>query len=101
MKLHAFWDGALGNSSSVVTAAKAAKNLPEADATSAAITDEAIWVQEAFALAQNKVYRPPIGKGVGPFSLTASYKKATNTLAVKQLALAGARLANVLNAELK
>ena len=95
MKLHAFWDGALGNSSSVVTAAKAAKNLPEADATSAAITDEAIWIQEGFALAQNKVYKPPIGKGGGPFSLTASYKKATNTLAVKQLALAGARLANV------
>jgi hypothetical protein len=37
----------------------------------------------------------------GPFSLTASYKAAARALAEKQLALAGARLGNVLNGELK
>jgi len=101
IKLHAFWDGALGNQSSVVTAANAAKNLPAADNGAASITDEGTWVQEGFELAQSNVYKAPIGKGGGPFSLTAAYRNATHALAVKQVALAGARLANVLNAELK
>jgi hypothetical protein len=40
--------------------------------------------------------------GAGPFTLTLSYNKTTaRSLAEKQIALAGARLAKILNEELK
>jgi hypothetical protein len=98
--LHSFWDGALG-STTVATAGKAAKLVAPADPGSAMILAESVWVTEGFALAQSSVYKTPIGKGLGPFSLTASYKAAARALAEKQIALAGARLGNVLNVELK
>jgi hypothetical protein len=42
------------------------------------------------------------GAGAGPFTLTLSYNKTTaRSLAEKQIALAGARLAKILNEELK
>jgi hypothetical protein len=100
IKLHAFWDGALGNQTAVIVASEA-RNLPAANAAAASITDEGVWIKEGFELAQSHVYAPPIGQSGGPFSLTASYRNATHAVAVKQVALAGARLANVLNAELK
>jgi hypothetical protein len=101
IRLHAFWDGALGNQPSVAAAADAARHLPAADTAPAAITDERAWVQEGFDRAQSQVYANPIGAGIGPFSLTVSYRNAAFALATKEVALAGARLANLLNAELK
>jgi len=47
------------------------------------------------------VYSGPVGAGTGPFTLTNNYKKAAKALAKKEVALAGARLANLLNSELK
>jgi hypothetical protein len=102
--LHAFWDDVLGTGtdsnivSKVITAANA---LPSADATLASETDAKDWVKESFQLAQSDVYVSPIGSGAGPFTLTTTYKKNAKTLAQKQIALAGARLANLLNNELK
>jgi hypothetical protein len=42
-----------------------------------------------------------VGAGNGPFTLTTAYKKEAGTLAKQRVELAGARLANLLNNELK
>ena len=39
--------------------------------------------------------------GIGPFTLTQTYKTAARTLAEKRIVLAGARLAKAINDELK
>jgi len=99
--LHHFWDDVVGGDVPVTTAASAAMLLAPADAGAAALLDETIWVHEGFALARGTVYQPPVGKLGGPYSLNAHYKQTALALARKQIALGGARLANVLNAELK
>jgi hypothetical protein len=43
----------------------------------------------------------PIEAGDGPFELTTKYKDDARRVAAERIALAGARLGNVLNAELK
>ena len=65
------------------------------------IDDEAVWVDESFQAAQQFAYRAPIGAGNGPFTLTNAYKTAAKNEARKRIALAGVRLANMLNDELK
>src|SRR6267378_4703065 len=100
-ELHAFWDGLLGTTSSLSAVVKAAKKLPKANATLAAKSDEKDWIAESFKEAQQTVYISPIAVGDGPFTLTPPYKKAAAKLAKRRVALAGARLANLLNTELK
>ena len=100
-ELHAFWDDVLGKNETVSAALKAAATLPEPKAKDAAISDEATWANESFEAAQKWVYAPPIGVGDGPFTLNASYKADAKTEAQKRVALAGARLAKLLNNELK
>ena len=100
-KLHSFWDGALGPEEDVVTAASAAKALPQAEAMHAAITDEKEWIAESFNLAQGEVYRSPILSGLGPFTLTPAYRNTRQRIGRERVALAGARLGALLNAELK
>jgi len=98
-ELHAFWDGALGASESLTDVVKAGKNLPGANAGN---MDAAAWIEESFQAAQSDVYKqPPIGPGAGPFTITSKYKTAAGKLAKKRVALAGARLAKILNDELK
>jgi hypothetical protein len=99
--LRAFWNTILGTETTVTHAARLAKTLPSARAADAAVLDEAIWVQEGFELAQSQAYKPPIGAGAGPFILTPAYRTNAQSVAREQIAVAGARLANVLNAELK
>lgn len=104
-ELHAFWDDLFGTAANEQAALQpviaAAKELPEADATLAAKSDEKEWVAEGFQAAQQTVYQPPIGAGDGPFSLTDAYESTARTLAKQRIALAGARLANLINNELK
>jgi hypothetical protein len=104
-ELHAFWDELLGTAASaqagVKPAMKAAKKLPPADPTLAAKSDENIWVSESFQAAQDTLYQPPVGDGNGPFSLDSTYRNAAKALARKRIALAGARLGNLINNELK
>ncbi len=100
-ELHAFWDDVLGTSMKPKSAVSAAKKLPGADPTLAAKSGEADWVLESFQDAQQDVYVSPVGTGLGPFQLSSSYKKAAKKLAQQRVALAGARLANMLNTELK
>jgi len=47
------------------------------------------------------VYVAPIGAGDGPFTITPAYRIAAKKLAEQRVALAGVRLANLLNEELK
>ena len=108
-ELHAFWDDVLGTGtlsseklmSTVKSVEKAAAKLSAPDATLAAKTSETDWVTESFNAAQTNVYITPIGPDLGPFTLTTSYKTAAKKVAGQRIALAGARLANLLNNKLK
>jgi hypothetical protein len=100
-ELHFFWDDLLGKQNNLKTVMKAARKLPKAQPALAANSDEKDWMAESFIAAQQAVYAPPIGAGNGPFTLTMEYKKNAGKLAKLRVALAGARLANLLNTELK
>ena len=104
-ELHAFWDDLLGTGATAQTviqpAIKAAKKLSAADAGLAAKSDEKVWIAESFQAAQQTVYQPPVVAGNGPFSLTSAYESKAKNLAKQRIALAGARLANLINTELK
>src|SRR5262249_26014557 len=99
-ELHVFWDDVLGTSSSVLQAIKAAQRLPGAPAGGIAVADPHAWVVESFNIARNAVYAAPIGNGGGPFTLTDDYMRTAKRIAEEQVALAGARLAALLNAAL-
>jgi len=104
-ELHAFWDDLLGADESpqtmLILVIKAAKKLPAAEPALAAKSGEKDWIAESFQAAQQAVYKSPVGAGNGPFSLNSAYKKGAKKLAGKRIALAGARLANLINNELK
>jgi len=101
-RLHAFWDGLLGTSKDPAVAVTVGQGLPTAPAAAANNLNASDWVDESFADAKSTVYKqPPIGVGPGPFTITTSYRNAAKGLAKKRGALAGVRLANILNAELK
>ena len=65
--------------------------------------DTAAWVRESFEDAKENVYRDPIGAGDQPSTIVprSEYDNEAYKLAEKRIALAGARLARVLNEELK
>lgn len=100
-KLHSVWDGLLGGQDDLPTVMNTAKFLPPADATRAAILDEATWIKESFDLALAVVYVTPVGPSAGPFTLTPTYNNTARATGRAQVALAGARLAAVLNRDLK
>ena len=100
--LHAFWDDVLGRGSLPATAISAADALPAAPADAGSDVNVQHWVDESFNAAISTVYmNPPIGDGKGPFNLSRSYIVAARKLARERAALAGARLAKILNNELK
>jgi hypothetical protein len=99
--LHAFWDSVLAPGFDPAVALAAAKNLPQADVRSASNLDTAAWIQESIQEAEHQVYVPPIGAGDGPFTITPAYIEAAKKLGSERIALAGARLAGVLNSALK
>lgn len=112
--LHLFWDRLVGSQSAIAaptaqadlatelqSAARAALALPAADAHLAAEMSEAAWVRESFDAAKRYVYVGPIGAGNGPFAITAEYFATAKRVARERIALAGVRLANLLNHELK
>ena len=112
--LHLFWDRLVGSQNGIAaptaradlarelqSATRAAQELPTADARLAAERSEAAWVQESFDAAKRYVYVGPIGPGKGPFTLTPAYFATAQRVARERVALAGARLANLLDDELK
>src|ERR1700693_4464846 len=100
-ELHAFWDDLIGTETTPSAAIVAGGKLPAPDPTLASNKDVVVWVHESFSEAQEQGYVKPIGPGTGPFTLTPTYRAAATALAGQRIALAGARLANVLNSELK
>jgi hypothetical protein len=121
--LHAYWDNLLEPAGGHIEATCRAQNLfpngagcsalkvaaalanAQAAARSepklAADTDEAHWIAESFALAKTQVYSTPVGVGKGPYHLDGSYERAARNTAEIRVALAGARLANLLNQALR
>lgn len=100
-KLHSVWDGLMGTSEDVSVAMSTAMGMPAADPTLAAILDESVWITESFELAKNVAYAKPVGPGLGPFTLSPAYNTNARNTGRAQAALAGARLAAVLNRDLK
>ena len=100
-ELHGYWDDLLGTSNNPVQVLTAALALPGADPASAKISSEKKWIKESFQLAKSDVYVMPIGPGDGPFTLTEAYETKAKSDAQTRVALAGARLAALINANLK
>jgi hypothetical protein len=100
-ELHAFWDDLPGTGSDPNVAESYAKKLQKSDPTLASNTNVSTWIKESFEDAQQDVYVTPIGAGDGPFTLTPAYRSSASKVAKERVALAGARLATLLNGELK
>jgi hypothetical protein len=104
-ELHFFWDGLPGDVSNPSDALAAAitygKALAPADPVLAKKADAADWINESFNIAETNVYSAPIAAGDGPFNITPEYKAKAQKIAAERVALAGQRLANIINNELK
>jgi hypothetical protein len=74
-----------------------AARLPVPPRAAADITDESVWIRESFDTARHYAYAAPIGGGRGPYSLDSHYREAALTAARARVALAGLRLANLIN----
>lgn len=101
-ELHAFWDTAvgLGDTKNFMTAVEVGKALPEPDANLVGDANETDWAAESFTLAKSSVYVAPVGPALGPYTLDAAYTANTQKIAQERIALAGARLANLLKTAL-
>ncbi|HVU52096.1 MAG TPA: S1/P1 nuclease [Polyangia bacterium] len=96
-ELHAFMDDIEGSGYATAPAVAAAAALPPAPKTAAAVVDVSAWIAEGLDAARTKVYVAPIEAGDGPFTVTPAYQAAMVELGKKRVALAGARLARLLN----
>jgi len=96
--LHSLWDGLPGSGSDPITVRNQAAGLAAANATAAANLNPVDWINESFQSAKVDVYVAPIGIGDGPFTPDAAYRAHGRIVAAERVALAGARLANLLNA---
>jgi hypothetical protein len=109
--LHAYWDDLPGFDCKFCSdkihclrrAIVFGKGLKPAASSAGRNTDTATWVRESYDVARTQVYREPIGSGDGPYTVMpwSKYDRRAYELAQKRVALAGARLAQVLNSELR
>jgi hypothetical protein len=112
-ELHAFWDDLPGEGQpapDLPDAVTFASGLPAAANAKVADTDPGDWAAESLTLAKSDAYHAPIGKGLQPAGSTSSssgylisttYYNAAMQDARVRIALAGARLAKLLNENLK
>lgn len=98
--LHEFWDDLPGKPERRGKVRAAALELPPAPTQAAAISDERLWLEESFNIAKRRAYAPPITAGNGPFVLSESYKADAAGVARERVALAGARLARLIEESL-
>lgn len=96
-RLHLFWDEVVGTSDRYEDAVAKAHALPMASTALGRVLDEAVWIQESFQAAKETVYVRPVGIGEGTYTLDDEYITAARDLAEQRIALAGLRLANLLN----
>jgi len=109
--LHSYWDDLPGfdckfcndRVQCVNRAIVLGKSLSPAAPKAAHNLDTATWVRESFELARTRVYRDPIASGDQPSTIVpgSHYETQSFQLAKERVALAGARLAAVLNTELR
>lgn len=99
--MHAFWDDALGASNKPADVIAVGKTLAPPNAQLAKTKDAQKWIDESFVLAQSKAYVAPIKDDNGPFTVNSKYKSSVKKTAAERISLAGVRLANLLNQELK
>jgi S1/P1 nuclease len=98
--LHAFWDDVLGKTETEEFIARLATAIMDANPkTSAAqVLVPQMWISESAGAAQKDVYMfMGTGSGHDLVTLSALYKARAKTVARQRVALAGYRLANVLN----
>jgi hypothetical protein len=100
-ELHAFWDGLPGDSSKPADAIVYGKTLAPPDPVLANKSNASDWISESFDIAETFVYSAPIVAGDGPFTITPAYRDKAQQIAAERVALAGQRLANLINDELK
>jgi len=111
-ELHAFWDDLPGEGKpgpALPQAAAFAAGLPSAPAAQVANTDPTQWAAESFSMSKRDAYAAPIGKSPRPpastgftsYLITTAYYNKAMTDAKGRIALAGARLAKLLNENLK
>ena len=100
-ELHAFWDDVPGTEKNPMVAIRRAARLPQPDGHVSAVDDERQWIHESFLIAQNSVYIAPIGDGRGPWRIDGPYRSIAHRITGDRLALAGYRLARVLNEALR
>jgi len=96
-ELHSFWDDILGTSKNANSVIRAADSLGALPREGADDLREGDWIAEGVLLAKSSVYVSPIGPGAGPYEVTQAYRRAARLVAENRVALAGARLAGVLN----
>jgi hypothetical protein len=107
-ELHAFWDDLPGEGQPASALPVAiAQKLPQAAGNEVKDITPSDWAAESLAMAKKDAYAPPIGKSPKPVTgnssyliTTAYYNKAMND-AQSRVTLAGARLAKLLNENLK
>lgn len=95
-ELHYFWDQAIGRGGTSEARALA-RQLPRPPADQVADTRIQDWVEESGAIARRVVYAAPVGAGAGPYALTPAYRARARIVARERVALAGRRLAVLLN----
>jgi len=106
-ELHAYWDDLLGTSTTITFVTNKGKKLNNLGKPGgAAVADPAQWKADSFALAKSAVYIAPISDESDPkqaFSPKPDppYHDAAVKIAEMQVRLAGYRLANLLNSNLK
>ncbi len=91
--LHSYWDGLPGRDETPSRVSAVAAGLPVAPSRAAANSDIPSWIETSFAKARTQAYAAPVGSGVGPYTLSSAYQANARALSRKQIALAGARLA--------
>ena len=109
--LHSYWDDLPGfeckfcndKVQCVNRATVLGRSLPPAPVKDGRNIDTAAWIRESFELARTKVYRGPIGTDDQLYTIVpgSEYETEAYQLALARVAVAGARLAQVLNDELK
>jgi len=108
-ELHAFWDDLPGEGEPAPALPQAeafANGLTAASGNAVNDTNPAHWATESFDMAKSDAYRSPIGDGPKPttgssYEMTQAYYDAALKDAKERIALAGARLAKLLNDNLK
>lgn len=111
-ELHAFWDDLPGEGQpapAITDAITFAQSVTAASDSKAADSDPADWAAESFSLAKTDAYRSPIGKSPKPaastnsssYLISTAYYNRAMSDAKNRISLAGARLAILLNENLK